>query len=202
MIESKERIQSMVNSVLKQQKRDLRIKLKQAILNMDAETRLKEETDCINTLIKHPLWLNSDVILCYLAMDSEFSWDKLIDLYGKKRFIAVPVIKEGRMSFYRIKQTTDSAPGPWNIRIPKEGSKLWQPGREQVLCLTPGRAFTNEGHRMGHGGGYYDRLIERRLAVHIGTCYSVQIVKELPCEDHDQTVNGLLSRGKFTVDLD
>jgi 5-formyltetrahydrofolate cyclo-ligase len=55
------------------------------------------------------------------------------------------------------------------------------------LVLVPGLAFTRDGHRLGRGGGFYDRLLAGRAneAVKIGVCFSLQLVESLPVERHD-----------------
>lgn len=56
-----------------------------------------------------------------------------------------------------------------------------------AVVLVPGLAFDRRGNRLGHGGGFYDRLLARvpATAWRVGVARSETIVDLLPVEDHD-----------------
>lgn len=61
------------------------------------------------------------------------------------------------------------------------------------LVLVPGLAFDSLGHRLGRGGGYYDRCLALLCGtpLHpkiIGLCLQQQMVTSVPIESHDQKV--------------
>jgi 5-formyltetrahydrofolate cyclo-ligase len=66
---------------------------------------------------------------------------------------------------------------------------------EPDLVLVPGLAFTRDGHRLGRGGGFYDRLLAGRAkeAVKIGICFELQLVESLPVEPHDIVLDLVVS---------
>ena len=59
--------------------------------------------------------------------------------------------------------------------------------------LVPGVAFDTTGHRLGYGGGYYDRLLPqlRSDAVRIAGGYEIQLVDRVPAAPHDVPVQAL-----------
>lgn len=63
------------------------------------------------------------------------------------------------------------------------------------LCaiLVPGLAFDRRGGRLGRGGGFYDRYLERlgsaRAPTLIGVCFEAQVTDRVPMESHDRTVD-------------
>lgn len=66
------------------------------------------------------------------------------------------------------------------------------------FVIIPGLAFDKQGHRLGRGGGYYDRCLKiLRQAISppkiIGLCLKQQILEEIPVEPHDQKVDQVLS---------
>jgi 5-formyltetrahydrofolate cyclo-ligase len=66
------------------------------------------------------------------------------------------------------------------------------------MVVVPGVGFDRSGHRLGQGGGHYDRLLERlRASAHpcliVGLAYAVQVVAELPRETHDQAVDVVIT---------
>jgi 5-formyltetrahydrofolate cyclo-ligase len=64
-----------------------------------------------------------------------------------------------------------------------------------AMILCPLLAFDAFGGRLGQGGGYYDRTVaamDNRVAF-IGVAYAGQEADRLPVEDHDETMNGVLT---------
>jgi 5-formyltetrahydrofolate cyclo-ligase len=63
------------------------------------------------------------------------------------------------------------------------------------LVLVPGLAFTRAGHRLGRGGGFYDRLLTGRAkdACKLGICFASQLLDSVPTEDHDAVLDAVIS---------
>ena len=62
-----------------------------------------------------------------------------------------------------------------------------------ALVLMPGLAFDPQGHRMGYGGGFYDRFLAREPHPTIALCYDFQLLSDLPVQAHDIPVDAVLS---------
>ena len=61
------------------------------------------------------------------------------------------------------------------------------------LVLMPGMAFDREGHRMGYGGGFYDKFLEREPNhPTLALCYDFQLLPHLETEPHDIPVDTVL----------
>jgi 5-formyltetrahydrofolate cyclo-ligase len=77
-------------------------------------------------------------------------------------------------------------------------------GRQQVvpdIVLVPLTAVDRSGHRLGQGGGYYDRTIAqvralRRLLV-VGLAYECQVVDSVPHDPDDETLDALVTPDRF-----
>jgi 5-formyltetrahydrofolate cyclo-ligase len=70
------------------------------------------------------------------------------------------------------------------------------------IMLVPLAAFDREGHRIGYGGGYYDRAIEKlqqkgRKPKLFGIAFDVQEVAKVPFEPHDVRLDGVLTESGF-----
>ena len=61
------------------------------------------------------------------------------------------------------------------------------------LVIVPGLAFTTAGHRLGYGGGFYDRFLPKLAAPSVGVCFAEQVVDELPVLPHDVPVQHVVS---------
>jgi 5-formyltetrahydrofolate cyclo-ligase len=55
------------------------------------------------------------------------------------------------------------------------------------VVVVPGLAFTLDGHRLGQGGGHFDRFLPRLRpdCLTIGVCYHEQLVADIPMAAHD-----------------
>lgn len=61
------------------------------------------------------------------------------------------------------------------------------------LIVVPAVAFDKQGHRLGRGGGYYDRFIKKHPhAILIGVGYDFQLIEEVPTLNHDQKVHRII----------
>ncbi len=63
------------------------------------------------------------------------------------------------------------------------------------VVVVPGLAFTAAGERLGQGGGWYDRFLSQVRAdcTTIGVCFAEQILDTLPLEDHDVTMDHVVT---------
>lgn len=55
------------------------------------------------------------------------------------------------------------------------------------LIVVPGLAFPRDGHRLGRGGGFFDRLLAGPAAAasKLGVCFDFQLLESIPIEPHD-----------------
>ena len=69
--------------------------------------------------------------------------------------------------------------------------------------LIPGLAFDARGGRLGRGGGFYDRFLQRlegnARPVLIGVCFGVQVVERVPMEPHDRRVDRVVTESSRMV---
>jgi len=54
-------------------------------------------------------------------------------------------------------------------------------------------AFDARGHRLGYGGGFYDRTIAALRVRAIGIAHAGQETGSLPAEPHDMALDGILT---------
>ena len=66
---------------------------------------------------------------------------------------------------------------------------------ETALVLMPGLAFDPQGHRIGYGGGFYDKFLAAEPNhPTLALCYEFQLLPELDTEEHDIPVDTVLWR--------
>jgi 5-formyltetrahydrofolate cyclo-ligase len=64
--------------------------------------------------------------------------------------------------------------------------------------LVPGVAFDGGGHRIGYGGGYYDRLLPllRSDARRVAGAFDLQLVDHVPAASHDVAVDAIVTEAR------
>jgi 5-formyltetrahydrofolate cyclo-ligase len=94
----------------------------------------------------------------------------------------------------------DIAPGYRGIPEPNAGCP---PIELEAIdwVLVPGVAFDSRGHRVGYGGGYYDRLLPAlpRSAACIAGAFELQIVDEVPTAPHDFALDAIVTELRVIV---
>lgn len=126
--------------------------------------------DIICALEKEPL-LFCDSVAFYWPMEGEIDLRPLMrTMLGRDTRVALPVIveKNAPLEFWEWdERTTMKSHGVWNIPAPVERNVIY-PG----VLLIPLLGFDDQGQRLGHGGGYYDRTLAsldpRPVAIGIG----------------------------------
>lgn len=115
--------------------------------------------DLARRLGKDPRIINSQHIACYLAADGELDLSPLMDtLWSLGKTVFLPVLvpfAENRLWFARFEPGDMLVVNRYGIPEPLR-RRLLKPAALDVV-LTPLVAFDARGHRLGMGGGYYDR---------------------------------------------
>lgn len=108
---------------------------------------------------------------------------------GKR--IAVPKVYGNEMKFIYLTDLNRVAPGYAGIPEPVEDHPVGDD--PTALVLMPGLAFDKAGHRIGYGGGFYDKfLAEEPEHPTVALCYEFQVVQQLPTEEFDIPVDCVL----------
>lgn len=128
----------------------------------------------------------------YHALPEEADPALLLEaLAAKGRHIAFPRIAARGLplEYHRIPDGEMMAPGTFGIHEPLD---TWPRVRPDLL-LVPLLAFDGRGHRLGYGGGFYDRTLALLNVPAIGIAYAGQEVASLPDEPHDRTLDMILT---------
>jgi 5-formyltetrahydrofolate cyclo-ligase len=69
---------------------------------------------------------------------------------------------------------------------------------DEIDCVVmPGVAFSQDGLRLGRGGGYYDStLVRMPRAARIGVAFDVQVLPALPREPHDAPLDAVVTEAR------
>ena len=174
----------------------LKSKLRNKILKTREKNNKKNIQIDYNQLIKilKKEKINKKIIGGYYPINFEIDDLLLLRKFEKNKFnISLPVIKKNfQMDFYK-----------WSFFNPLKVSKYGIPEPEikdivyPDILLIPLVAFDKKLNRLGYGGGYYDRLIDRlskkKKIIKIGLAFSIQKIDEVPINAYDQKLDYIVT---------
>lgn len=152
----------------------------------------------------------ADAVLAYVSYKSEVDTTALIQqALADGKHVFVPKVSGSEMEFWRISSLEDLREGYKGIREPVQSVAFsdWISRHigSKVLMWMPGVAFDRERHRIGYGGGFYDRYLDRLMKqseqttsedqvrtqaggfilIKVALAYSCQVLERIPYEEHD-----------------
>ncbi len=132
-------------------------------------------------------------VAVYLATAEEISLDAFIeDLLAQGVQVVAP---RWNGTAYELARLTDWAAvraGPMQVREPLPDAETLPP-EAVATWLVPGLAFTPAGHRLGYGGGWYDRLLAGVTGHKIGIAHPFQLCEDFPAEAQDVAVDEVMT---------
>ena len=108
---------------------------------------------------------------------------------GKR--VAVPKVYGDEMNFIYLDDLSAVAEGYAGIPEPIADGPVAED--HTALVLMPGLAFDPEGHRIGYGGGFYDKFLAAEPEhPTLALCYDFQMLPKLETEAFDMPVDCVL----------
>lgn len=147
-----------------------------------------------------PEFRAAGMVMLYVHTGSEVRTGPLLQqlLAGPKR-IVVPFCDAENLGLFHLEATGELEPGTLGILEPRadlriEPGKRVEPNRVD-LVMVPGVAFDRRGNRLGHGKGYYDRLLARLRsdALKVGVAFECQLFDVIPMCQYDVPVDLVLT---------
>lgn len=175
-------------------KTEVRREVRKRIAALDEKELAKSDKAIYNNVSALPEIGNAETVFLYFSVGHEVDTRKLIASMVKAgKRVALPVsLPDGVMYFaeYRAEQMQGGSVVP--IPEPDADAVRLEP-QDGDLILVPGLSFDREGFRLGQGGGYYDRFLEKRRLYSVGLARDCLVMERVPREEHDQRVRCLVT---------
>jgi 5-formyltetrahydrofolate cyclo-ligase len=130
----------------------------------------------------------------YMAIAGEVNLDELFPVcWDRGMRTCIPVFNARARTYEMAEITSETrcAVGHYGIREPV--SPIACTIDHIDLIAVPGVAFDQQGHRLGRGGGYYDRLLDEFNGRATGVAFDFQLLPSVPVEQHDRPVDILVT---------
>jgi 5-formyltetrahydrofolate cyclo-ligase len=144
---------------------------------------------------------DAHTILFYVSFNNEVCTHDMIheSLKNEKNvFVPKTDTQKKTLLLSRLLKWDDLCQGNYSILEPKDDCTRVEPVSSIDLFIIPGVVFDCNGNRIGHGGGYYDRLLQTSSRAHlIGLAFELQIVESIPSEMHDIKVEKIITEKRI-----
>ena len=173
-------------------KKELRREIREKKRAMTEEEIISRSEKLAQLFLTTEAYRSAKSIYGYLPYNQEVRTVPMLEqaIADGKR-VAVPKIYGDTMKFLWLDDLNDVAKSEKGIPEPIADEPVADD--ETALVLMPGVAFTENGDRMGYGGGYYDRFLAAEPNhPTVALCYAFQMVESLPTEEFDIPVELVL----------
>lgn len=148
---------------------------------------------------------NANTIMLYLDFNNEVQTNELVNkLICLNKVVASPITIMDKRELIPCQITNlkdEINIGAYGIREPKKDICPEVKLKNIDVVIVPAVAYDEDGYRLGYGGGFYDRFLEklRKDAITIGIAFDLQIFNSIPKEPHDAQLDYIITETKTIV---
>ncbi|WP_176483694.1 MULTISPECIES: 5-formyltetrahydrofolate cyclo-ligase [Bacillus] len=160
----------------------------------------QEHTNMSTYIQKHLFetkqWQDAKTIGITVSRFPEVRTDEIIEkAWNEGKKIAVPKCNptSSTMDFYEIVSFHELEVVYFGLREPIVSKTKYVPPSEIDLIIVPGLIFDKEGYRIGFGGGYFDRYLQKFHGRKISLAFYTQVNEEVPRESFDIPVEAIIT---------
>ena len=172
--------QSALRAIVEQQRR------------MMTEAEVAEQSALIQAQLERmSAFREAHTVLLYYPIHNEVDLRPLLTKYAGQKTFLLPVTHRHSMEVRPYDGEDMMRKG--HFGVPEPQTETYK--GEIDLIIVPGVVFDQHRHRIGRGGGYYDKFLSKQLhAKKVGVCYSFQFKKHtIPHCMHDQKMDRVIT---------
>ena len=173
-------------------KKELRRRIRDLKRAMTEEQIVEKSRRLGELFCQSELYRNARTIYGYLPYNQEVRTVPMLEQALKDgKQVAVPKVYGDEMKFILMEDLSAVEKGYAGIPEPVADEPV--ACDETALVLMPGLAFDPKGHRIGYGGGFYDKFLAKEPNhPTLALCYDFQMLQELETEEFDIPVDQVL----------
>lgn len=158
--------------------------------------RAQELKEIYKRLFQLEAWKKSETIAVTVSVGNELDTMPIIEQAWKQgKRIAVPrcIPSKKQLEFYYLEDVNQLEESYYGLLEPNTYKCRRSEIEEIELMIVPGLVFDRKGYRIGHGGGYYDRLLTAHSFQTVSICFDFQLVEGIFNENHDIPVDKIIT---------
>jgi 5-formyltetrahydrofolate cyclo-ligase len=160
-----------------------------------------------DTFMALPEYAKAQTVMFYIDVRSEVrTRHSLPAALQSGKTIIVPWCNDaGELELFRLNNMDELAVGMYKILEPKQELRSLPEkqcrAEELDLVMVPGVAFDRRGARMGHGKGYYDKLLQhaRKDTPLVALAFECQLFPEIPVGSHDIFMDKIITESQIYI---
>jgi len=182
----------------KSEKKLLRKEILKRLDQLSGEERRTRSARITEKVIASAEFKAAKTCLFFVSKSYEVDTSELIkETIRQDKRAAVPAFDKAKPELVAseiVDLECDLEKGSFGILVPRSECIRQVKEEEIDLVFVPGLAFDESNHRLGHGGGYYDRFLSKNTHFKtIGLAFNFQILPKLPVSPHDVPVNKVIT---------
>lgn len=130
-------------------------------------------------------------VALYWSLPSEVRTHAFVERWSRCKRIYLPVMRGDSLVLCRFAGREALRPARFGILEPAADHEALP--QQMDLIVVPAVGFDACGNRLGHGRGFYDRLLRECAAPKVGLCFDCRLFDRIPCERHDVAVDYVIS---------
>jgi 5-formyltetrahydrofolate cyclo-ligase len=177
-------------------KAEVRRLMREQLAGLSPGERQAKSERVAQSVLALPEVIKAHVVMTFLALPDEVDTQPLIaGLWEQGKVVAVPHTDVGGENLLAVRLDSGAALRPAALGVLEPQVQEPVPLAAVGVVILPGRAFDREGHRLGRGGGFYDRFVQQKecVALRVAVAFSRQVLAALPHEPNDARVDVLVT---------
>ncbi len=176
---------------IRREQASLRAIVEQQRRMMTAEQVKEQSALIISQLVQMSAFREAKTVLLYYPIHNEVDLRPLLTMFEGQKTFLLPVTHRHSMEVRPYDGEEMMRKGRFGV--PEPQTKTYKGSID--LILVPGVVFDQHRHRIGRGGGYYDKFLSKHLsAKKIGVCYTFQLKKhDIPHFLHDRKMDRVIT---------
>ncbi|MFZ3066025.1 MAG: 5-formyltetrahydrofolate cyclo-ligase [Nitrospirota bacterium] len=191
---------------IKEEKKRLRKEIIDKRNNLSITERFDASKRIKDALFSLPVFKDTKSVHFFVSFGSEVITSEMIKeaiKMGKSVFVPFVDREKKELRLSEIKDFfKELEPGYWGILEPKKEYRRDASINDVDLMVMPGVAFDENGHRLGYGMAFYDKLLSSRKkdTPLVAIAFDMQVVDDVPCERHDILIDKIVTE-KRVIDI-
>lgn len=179
-------------------KQEEKQQLRRTMQRLEQELTDRYKADSSRTIAAHllamPEYQEAHTVFCFVGTAHELDTRAILtDALNAGKRLCVPLcVETGIMELREITSLDQLSPGAYGILEPPADAP--NIGVDDIdFAILPCTTCDHYGHRLGRGGGYYDRFLSHYRGGTVLLCREKLIREEIPLEPHDYPVPWVLT---------
>ncbi len=172
------------------EKMTLRKSIRARVKALSEKEKQKRSEKVCSSLERNKYFRSARTVLLFWSLPDEVDTHGLVEKWSKEKRILLPVVVGENLEVRLYEGLDRLRLGSFDIQEPV--GELVTDLSTIDLVVVPGMGFDAEGHRLGRGKGFYDRLLPQIKAHRIGIAFPEQFVFNVPSDPWDINVNEII----------